>query len=206
MRKVEVRNQQGVALITVITALVALMVIAVPFLIAMRLSFERSEANRARVRAMREADSLMRFLEVFLVRTTDRIEKQEREAQRGSINNDPERDTQTEIEPSLEQVATALGVRAEDVQDPYGTILGWRVDDENAKLNLNSASYFALGNLLGLGTLAEEIGEQDTSVILADASRFPSRGYVLLDREVISYESRSGNRLQNCRRGLNASR
>ncbi|MFB3066384.1 MAG: hypothetical protein ACE10D_07695, partial [Planctomycetota bacterium] len=198
------RSERGVAILTVITALAALIVIAVPFLITMRVSYERSEQNRARQQAQNDADSLMRFLESYLVRTTDRVEIANREAQRTGNNSDPEQDSQAEIEPSLADAALALGVRAEDIQNPYGTILGWEVVDENAKFHLNGVSFFALGNLLGLSRVSQEIGESDTTITLEDARQFPSRGYVLIDREVISYDARQGNRLTGCRRGLNA--
>ncbi len=65
-----VARQKGVAILTVITALAALIVIGVPFLITMRVAYERSETNRARQAARDQADSLMSFLESYLVRST----------------------------------------------------------------------------------------------------------------------------------------
>ncbi|MFB3067266.1 MAG: hypothetical protein ACE10D_12225, partial [Planctomycetota bacterium] len=199
-------RQKGVAILTVITALAALIVIAVPFLITMRVAYERSETNRARRAARNQADSIMSFLESYLVRTTERVERTLRESDANADNNDPECDAQTEIEPTVADVANALGVRPEDLEDPYGTIVGWQVRDENGKLNINDCSYFALGNLLGLSKLAEELSDGTASVLLEDATGFPSKGYVLVDRELISYDSRSGNRLLGCRRGLSSDR
>ena len=49
------KNEQGIALLTVITCLVALMIIAVPFAISMRMGQERSEVHNARRRAQATA-------------------------------------------------------------------------------------------------------------------------------------------------------
>ncbi len=68
-------RQKGVAILTVITALAALIVIAVPFLITIRVAYERIETNRARRAARDQADSIMSFLESYLVRTTERVER-----------------------------------------------------------------------------------------------------------------------------------
>ncbi len=159
------RNQEkGIALLTVITALVALMVIAVPFAITMRLSYERSVANRARLLAQRKTDSILRLLEGYLQRTTERVEIDNRERQIDADNTDPEVDTHSEIMPSELDVADALGVSPEELRNPYGTIVGWHVEDENGKININNASFFAVGNLLGLSVLSGKLEESSTSI------------------------------------------
>ncbi|NJN14660.1 MAG: hypothetical protein HC813_03330, partial [Planctomycetes bacterium] len=198
------RQERGVALLTVITALVALIVIAVPFAITMRLGLERSAASNARVQSRRHVDSLLRFLEAFLVRTTERVEIQNRVAGVTEINNDPECDTVPEIQPTLQQISDALGTPPSELQNPYGTILGWQVEDENGKININGASFFALGNLMGLTALSEELTESSRSVVVEDATGFPERGYLRIGSEIIKYTSKSGNRFEGCERGMAA--
>jgi hypothetical protein len=196
------RNERGIALLTVITALMALMVIAVPFAIAMRMGRERSVATNAKARARHQVESVLRFLESYLVRSTERVEIENRANDVDSTNNDPESDTLAEIQPTMANMGSALGVTASELQDPYGTILGWEVEDENGKLNLNSASFFALGNLMGMSVLSNELSEGETNITLEDASSFPERGYVKIGRELIKYTGRDGNRLTGCERGL----
>ena len=133
-------NERGIALLTVITALVALMVIAVPFALQMRKGYERSQDENARKAVMMQVDSVMRFLEAYLVQTTERVEVANRRDERKVPNNDPEFDTMVEILPTRDQVALAIGEKPEALRNPYGTILGWDVEDENGKINLNSVS------------------------------------------------------------------
>jgi hypothetical protein len=142
---------------TVITALVALMVIAVPFVIHMRMGYERSRAHNARSLARNTVDSTLQFLEAYLMRTTDRVEMQNRANDAKGDNCDPTVDTIAEVKPGLDPIARALDKTPEQLQDPYGTIVGWEVEDENGKLNLNSASFFALGNLMGLSVIARDV-------------------------------------------------
>jgi hypothetical protein len=78
---------------TVITALVALMVIAVPFVIHMRMGYERSRAHNARSLARNTVDSTLQFLEAYLMRTTDRVEMQNRANDAKGDNCDPTVDT-----------------------------------------------------------------------------------------------------------------
>ncbi len=126
-------NDRGIAILTVITVLVALMVIAVPFAISMRLGYERSEQNNARVKAKRQVDSTMRFLEAALVRTTERVESENRLNKSTAINNNPEKDTFAEFTPSMKDMADALGVDPSELENAYGTILGFRVYDRENK-------------------------------------------------------------------------
>ena len=194
------KNEQGIAILTVITVLVALMVIAVPFAISMRLGYERSVQNNARVKAKRQVDSTMRFLEAVLVKTTERVESENRLNKSTDINNNPEKDTFAEFTPSKRDMADALGVSESELEDAYGTILGYSVEDENGKLNINTASFFAIGNLLGLSMLTAEMSEGSSSITLENAADFPERGYVKIGREVVKYSGKEGNRLVGCER------
>ena len=69
-----------------------------------------------------------------------------------------------------------------------------------------AASFFALGNLLGLSLLSADLSEAAREIELEDASLFPDRGYVKVGRELIKYEKKEGNRLTGCERSLLASK
>ncbi|MHC4952725.1 MAG: hypothetical protein ACYTGZ_02450 [Planctomycetota bacterium] len=197
------RQERGIALLTVITCLVALMVIAVPFAISMRMGQERSEVHNARLRARDTVDSILNFQKSFLVRTTESVEIENRTAElQDKTYADPDMDTLMEIQPTIAHMADALGVEASKLEDPYGLIAGAQVEDENGKVNLNSNSLFMLGNLMGLSTLSGDLEPEATTIALGDTSRFPEKGYVKVGRELIKYSGNDGGQLTGCERGV----
>jgi len=195
-------HERGIALLTVITCLVALMVIAVPFAISMRMGQERSEVHNARQRARNTVDSILNFQKAFLVQTTENVEIKNRADAVKGMYSDPDMDNLVEIQPTLAHMASALGVAAGELEDPYGLIAGAHVEDENGKVNLNSNSLFMLGNLMGLGLLNSDLEPSDTSISLNDTSAFPERGYVKVGRELIKYTGKEPGRLTGCTRGV----
>ena len=76
--------------------------------------------------------------------------------------------------------------------------------------NLNDEAYMRTGNTAvryqtlnesAVGRLASTINNSTTSIPLVDASRFPNRGVVLIENEVIPYTGKSGNTLTGGTRG-----
>ena len=76
--------------------------------------------------------------------------------------------------------------------------------------NNNDEAYMRSGNLAvryqtinesAVGTLADDIDDEVTSIELHDARRFPSTGVVLLENEIIPYTNKIGNVLTGCTRG-----
>jgi hypothetical protein len=70
--------------------------------------------------------------------------------------------------------------------------------------NINDEAYMRTGNTAvryqtinesAVGRLAETIDDSVTSIPLLDASRFPTRGAVLIENEVITYTGKTGNTL-----------
>ncbi|MHC4938844.1 MAG: hypothetical protein ACYTHK_07745 [Planctomycetota bacterium] len=196
------RNERGIALLTVITALVALMVIAVPFAISMRMGQERSEVNNARRRAQAMVDSILNFQKAYLLQTTERVEIENRSNSVKGKFSDPYMDNNSEIQPRIDDMATSLGVSPDELEDPYGLIAGFQVEDENGKINLNGCSFFALGNLMGMGVLTEDLNPEDTEISISDTTNFPEQGYVKIGRELIKYTGKDAGRLTGCERGL----
>jgi len=201
-RKEHYGHERGIALLTVITCLVALMIIAVPFAISMRMGLERSEVHNARLRARNTVDSILNFQKAYLVQTTENVEIRNRADEAKGAYSDPDMDNLVEIQPTLRHMATALGVPASDLEDPYGLIAGAHVEDENGKVNLNSNSVFMLGNLMGLAMLSGDLEPNDTSISLRDTDNFPERGFVKVGRELIKYTGKEPGKLTGCTRGL----
>ncbi len=76
--------------------------------------------------------------------------------------------------------------------------------------NLNDEAYMRSGNTAVryqsinesvIGRLDEDLDDSETSIDLVDASRFPTRGVVLIENEVIPYTGITGNTLTGCTRG-----
>lgn len=63
-----------------------------------------------------------------------------------------------------------------DVQNPRGLLWSARIEDEQGKVNVNSAPPALLGNLLASGILIESTGSGETLVQLDDASQFARGG------------------------------
>jgi hypothetical protein len=75
------------------------------------------------------------------------------------------------------------------------------VNDEAYMRSGNSSVRYQAINESVIGRLATNISSSATSIVLADASRFPSSGTVLIENECINYSSKSGNTLNGCTRG-----
>ena len=61
---------------------------------------------------------MLRFLEAYLVRTTERVEIENRANDITSDNSDPEIDTIPEIEPTLDKLAVANPRYRDESQEP----------------------------------------------------------------------------------------
>jgi hypothetical protein len=97
------------------------------------------------------------------------------------------------------------------VEDPRGTVLGLNVQDETGKINLNFSSATTLGSLLGASLVQDEAdptGGVYPQIVLEDASFLTSYdyrgnvdafggGFVVIDGQLLRYESRRGNVLYN---------
>ena len=72
--------------------------------------------------------------------------------------------------------------------------------------NDRNASYFAVGNLMGLSPLAEQIDPNSRTISVEDATDFPERGYLKIGRELVLYRAKEGNQLTGIERGYLASK
>ncbi len=128
------RHERGIALVTVILALVALAVIAAPFALSMRglqsqalLGFQREAARADAELALAAARTHLQGTHPFLDAET------------------PDSDTAAELDPpDLAQRYPDMLSRA-----PLGSIRSVSIADEQAKVDLATASPYLMGNLLG---------------------------------------------------------
>jgi hypothetical protein len=74
------------------------------------------------------------------------------------------------------------------------------VNDEAYMRTGNSTVRYQTINESVIGRLAESMDDEQETIVLVDAARFPSSGVVLIQNECISYTVKSGNTLTGCTR------
>jgi hypothetical protein len=193
------RKEQGMALLAVVAVLIALVLIATPFALQMQSAADRSRDLLYTEQADQEANDLFAIANLYLLNGVEEIERQNAEKKAKTIFETPDYDVPEEFQIPLEVIAEF------NQNSAVGRIWDVRVEDEQAKLNVNSAPYTALANLLGVTTLAEDLEEGDTDVQLSDGSMFPQGGGVIrVGSELIRYERAEGGRLYGVDRAYKA--
>jgi hypothetical protein len=184
--------RRGIALIMVIVVLMALLLIATPFAVSMRDHRVTVTMIDSANRAQEDLVSVRGRVVGYLARTTH-----------FATDETPEVDGPAEFEAAvnLEDVGDLDGVR-----NSRGTIWSAGIEDEQAKINVNAASPFALANLFGARTvLSEKVSDSDAEIPIEDSSIFdPEGGYVVVGAELIKYSGVQLGRLIGCERGVNA--
>ncbi len=191
MRRTDRAEERGIALILVIVVLMALLLIATPFASNMLNHQVATVVHDSADRAQVDEQSLTNHVMAKLRQTHPRYDK-------------------TPYVDGIEEIVAAEtldGVGDLDgVANPRGSIWSARVEDEQAKININAASPFALANLFGgRSKLDDNVSDDDTEIALEDVSGFdPNGGYVVVGAELIKYSGISLNALTGCERGINA--
>ena len=217
-------RERGVAILSVVTVLVALILIAIPFVISQKLGRDRTESSAARSRALFEADLVCRAVTSYLHRTYAGYEEEARKNPGSSSGafGDERVDSLDEFTPppSFRQTiadymrsgtaAPGMPTSTASLEDPRGSIWSWRVVDANALVNPNGASPYLLGNLLGSGTLAADLdgssGEISIQGLMPNDPSAPTPfkregGWIRIGSEVVEYRSFDGTTFRDCKRG-----
>ncbi len=183
-------KEQGMALLAVVAVLIALVLIATPFALQMQSAADRSRNLLYTEQADQEANNLFALANLYLLNGVEELERQNAAKQAESIFATPDYDIPDEYRIPLSVISEF------NENSAVGRIWDVRVEDEQGKLNVNSAPYTALANLLGVTSLAESLEEGDTNVKLSDGSVFPAEGGVIrVGSELIRYERNEGGRL-----------
>ena len=215
-------RERGIAILSVITVLVALILIAIPFVISQKLGRDRTESSAARSRALFEADLVCRAVTSYLHRSFAGYEEdaRKRPGSGGGAFSDERYDSLDEIVPpsSFRQTisdfmrsgGSGASNASANLEDPRGSIWSWRVVDANALVNLNGSSPYLIANLLGSGTLAQDLDASSGEISIGDvmpndpAAPTPFRregGWIRVGTEVIEYRAFDGTTFRECRRG-----
>ena len=205
--KYHTRNA-GMALILVFVVLTGLFVIAVPFLRSMLQARGTAISHSSTVVAQNDIISLRNLAYQHLVNA--QTVNQQYQAESGDVNyiysalmmkqvplNTPDYTSPGEflIQPNLSRMLDSSGDIQEvpapmlDVVNAHYRLWSVKIDDEQGKIDLNTASYFVIGNLIGATSLTQDLNDLNSgSLNVRDASWFPPiNGYIVVDQELIGY-------------------
>ena len=208
-------RERGVALILVLSVLLALMVIASPFLMVARNESAASTLALARAQARAHAEAAVDSATQRLARGHASRERMRRDQGDSlDIHATPDTDMPEEFALGADLIDERGRPYLDDTGEPLfahrdarGLTVDLEVRDEHSWPNIASAPPFLIATSLGRSRLSSDITDTDTEIILEDASGFPQKsGHVLIGAEVVSYGERNGNVLTNCQRGLEGGR
>lgn len=188
------RRRRGAALILVVVVIAALLAIAAPFVVSMRLHEKSARAFHADVRARQLAETARNQAIAHLMRTHPDEERRAREALGDTSSDDEGHDTLDELQPAPEPVH---GLRPLDLSDPTsGEQAQVEVADARGRIDLNACGPDPVANLLGVTVTTEAVSyDQDDAIPVEDASPFFSDGdpdthdgFVRINGEFIVYK------------------
>lgn len=137
------RNERGLALILVMTVVLALSIIATPFVLSMILQERTGTSARYLSQADYGADGAKNYAIWRLMPSVDPLERRSPSGMSSSYTYDTDR----EFEVRLDEMPLSTKMH---VSDPKGSIWGINVQDEQGKLNTKTCSIAALTNLASM--------------------------------------------------------
>lgn len=217
-------SRKAIAIIAVVTALVFLAMIGTPFLMSMILQKKSSQNFLNQTRARLAAQGALNFAIHHLAQGEYQRELERQIALQNSktieLFSTPDFDTYLELHiplPSLEKELSKnpKGLFKDpinwesstsfDIANQKGVFWSVTVEDEQAKINLHSASPWLLGNLFGSTFTTDDVASTDTRIPVQSTANFnPQGGLLWFQGELISYEKTIEKAFLQCRRGLQA--
>ena len=130
------RRRKAFAILTVVLILFGLMIIGTPFLVTMRLQNRASKNQLWQAKAKYSALAAANHAMAQLVETLETVE-----ADGSGTYSTPSIDDPSEFQVTLEDLGDNYGI------DPKGIMISVSVEDEQGKVNLNSATHLLLQNI-----------------------------------------------------------
>lgn len=192
-------RDRGAALVLVVVVIAALVAIATPFAVSMRLHEKSARGFAARVRARRLAEAARNDALAALMTTHPDEERRARLDRQDLQQDDEDWDSFDELHPRPRDLTGRVTLTARsshaNVDGTGGTILDTEVKDERAKIDLNACGADVVSNLLGATVLTEPLDYDTTDAVYVEDIRpffsdgDPSTidGTVWVDNEAIWY-------------------
>jgi hypothetical protein len=185
-------RRRGIALIMVIVTLFILVLIAVPFSVSMRVEKRATGAEFLHTRTRLAAFGAMNYA---VTRLAQSCASKERGAQAKPPYDTPDYDAPSEF-------SVDIRIPELDVANPRGEMWSVLAEDEQGKIDVNSASPWLLGNLMASAILRETARDNDTELLVDSTSHFPPSGHLWIHGELVHYAKLAPDRFLDCRRGL----
>lgn len=203
------RRRRGVALISVISVLVLLMIVATPFLMTMRDSARRGERFLYSTRAEAEAEALFDRVRTVLVRGVEHVERKTLDSAgaagaASSANAVADDATPTSDTPAEFAIPADMLREFNQTDGREHRVWGVEIRDTQSMFNLNSCSVGILSNLLGRAELNDTLMSGDDRIPVTSVAGFPAKdGVIRIGSEVIKYREadRATNSFVGCERG-----
>jgi hypothetical protein len=214
-QKLEIPRSRGVAVVMVLIILAALALLGVPFAVSMNLHKAEASARLARVRARLIAEGALNHAIAKLYWTIESAERAEEtrliaagQTQPFPLFATPEVDTRAEIQWDRAALRAALyaldpprdpkkyGDVAPPDRDPHGEIWHASIEDEQGKINADSAPPNLLGCLMGAVTLTDNMTNADAPLVISvemdpatgRPMMLPDRGLLNIGGEQVAFE------------------
>ncbi len=181
----------GMSLILVITILSALLALALPFALSMKLQDRSTQAFANEARARLSARAGVSHAQAAVMRTHPAYERQQALSQGDQASLGEDLDDLDEL---LVTVDGFDGIESWETRSATGTMLSVDVRDAQGQVNLNACAPYLLGNLIGATVLLEDVDEESESlpienptVFFSDGNPQTLDGIVAVDRELVLY-------------------
>jgi len=210
-------KRKGFALVLVLVVLTVLVVVGLPFAIAMGRYRKAASMLPAVARAKYAALGAMNHAIASLWRTHSSSEIEqvlagyevEGMTKTGAFETPDSDIPDEEFVRDAPQVTVDENGTPVDTSNPKGLMWWSQISDEQGRINVNSAPPWVVASLFGVTQLTKDITEKDKEIELDDASFLFSDddeetvdGFIRVDNEYIVYRHIEGNTLKGCLRGM----
>lgn len=181
-------NQDGVALIIVLSVLTMLLVIATPFLLQSKKDYQNATATAEHLRARRVAEAALEYAKLKLQGTHQGIE-----SLGGGFKTpywDAPNELRIDVHPGTWAELTGHSLRGVPYMgDPRGDLWSIEVRDEQGLINADTAPPFLWAALVGRATLGEDTQPSASFLLVDTVDGFKTDGgELVIGDEVVPYQ------------------
>ena len=200
-------GERGVALVMVLSVLMALMVLAAPFLMIAQNDSARSSSHWARSMVRLRSEQTLRYARYRLLAGHE-AEESRRQGGNVDLLATPLTDVPEESQVTIDLVDKQGKPRLDENGAPMnrdirGMLVDLHVREEQAFPNLLTAPPFLIASVLGRSTLSEKLTKTQDQITVENGEGFKKKdGRLLINGEIVSYDERQGNTFMGCTRGV----
>lgn len=201
-------KERGAALILVVVVIAALLAIAAPFVISMRLHERSARGFAADVQARHQAEAARNLAINTLLETHPDEERRAREA-RSDLSSDLEGHDDFDEIKIAEELEPLSGIGALELSDERGRMAAVQVVDTRGRIDINGSTAEPIASLLGVTVTTAplsynattRIEVEDTSAFYTDYNPDTIDGFIRVGSEFIAYRDTTPTTFEGLTRG-----